>query len=422
MALPVYEMIINPDETSDVEVSFVALVDKPAIERNFLAFNSQQLYFKTDEDKRIIAGPAMVADTLIYRRDDKGEYNVFFSADTVKQIALKFAKKGYAKNLNLFHDPALPAEGVTIFNSFVSDKSIGIQPMKGFEDLPDGSWFISAKVENEEIWQKIKNGEVRGFSVEGNFSFTKDRTGGQNSHLPQNGFMSDILDAIKNGIADIKKSLFDTNVPPPAAPVLPAAQSALKTKGGVEVQVDKMEIGGKVTIAGAPAPAGEHELEDGTKITVGEGGVITAIIPATAAPVAQTPEQQMQAVKDAVQKFAVGSPEERMTNLETVAKALMEYSFGWQIREANEKALRDQAIEVYKTGFAEHKQKLADAEAKLAKQSEVIKAIFSIVEQLANAPSADPASASPKNFNTEKELTKEERRRELADLLSKAKS
>lgn len=281
MALPVYEMMINPDEGSDVEVSFVALVDKPAIEINFLTFKTQQLYFAVDNEKRIISGPAMVADSLIYRRDEQGEYNVFFSAATIKEIALKFAKKGYAKNLNLFHDPSLPADGVTIFNSFVSDKSIGVQPMAGFEDLPDGSWFISAKVENEEIWQRIKAGEVKGFSVEGNFSFRKSEQNHEKQYLIENSLMADL----KTLLADVKAALFNINPAPPApapTPAAPVAAEAMKAKlkDGTEVTVTDMNIGGVVMIGEAPAPAGEHELEDGTKITVGEGGVISAVTPA----------------------------------------------------------------------------------------------------------------------------------------------
>ena len=103
MALPVYEMVINPDESSEVEVSFVALVDKPAIEKNFLAFN-KALQFAINEEKRIISGPAMIANQLIYRKDANGEYNVFFSPETIREIAIKFFKKDYQKNINLFHD------------------------------------------------------------------------------------------------------------------------------------------------------------------------------------------------------------------------------------------------------------------------------------------------------------------------------
>lgn len=379
MALPVFEMVINPDESSDIEVMAVALVDKPAIERNFMAFASQQLYFKFDSEKRIISGPAMVPDTLIYRRDQKGEYNVFFSAETVKQIAIKFAAKGYAKQLNLFHDPNMPADGVVIFNSFVSDKSMGIAPMAGFEDLPDGTWFISAKVDNEEIWNKIKGGEVRGFSVEGNFSFIQNRTDEQISHLFQKGFMSEFIDAIKNGIAELKKSLFDTNLPPapdPAAPVLPAAQSALKTKDGVEVQVDKMEVGGVVMIAGAPAPAGDHELEDGTKITVGEGGVITAITPATAPP--------------------------------------MDYSK--QFTEITDR------FNAYEQRFTQYEQKFAAQEQKLAAANASIVKLLDIVEKLAAAPSADPVSDSPGSFSSQRAQTREERRLELIKNINKVRS
>lgn len=384
MALPIYEMKINPEETSDVEVSFVALVDKPAIEINFLTFNSQQLYFTADEEKRIISGPAMVPDTPIYRKDKQGEYNVFFSAATIKEIALKFAKKGYAKNLNLFHDPGLPADGVTIFNSFVSDKSIGVLPMAGFESLPDGSWFISAKVENEEIWQKIKAGEVRGFSVEGNFSFVPNGTSDENRYLSEKGFMSDI----KSLLTDIKKFLFDATPPaaavaPPAAPVAPVATAAMKTKDGVEVVIDKMEVGGVVMVGDAPAPAGEHELEDGTKISVGEGGVITAIVPGAAAP-----------VMDYAKEFA--SVNEKFTSYE-------------------------QRFASYEQKFTAYEQKFTEQQALIEKASAMNLKLFAIVEKLAETPTANPAGESPKNFASDKAETREERLKGFSEALNKLK-
>ena len=156
MDLPVYELVISNEETSDVEVSFVALVDKPAIERNFLAFKNDRMTFSVNEEKRIISGPVMISGELIYRKDSQGEFNVFFSKETVRDIAIKFFKKDYQKNLNLFHDPAQSVDGVIIFESFLSDKERGINPMTGFDDLTDGTWFISAKVDNDEVWQKIK--------------------------------------------------------------------------------------------------------------------------------------------------------------------------------------------------------------------------------------------------------------------------
>lgn len=171
MEYQVYKAVIDPDLTSDLEVNFIGLVERPAIERNFQAFN-QALKFTLNEEKRIISGPAMIADMPLYRNDDKlGEYYVVFDKGAIQTIVEKFSAKGYLKNFNLFHDEGQQVTDVTIFNSFISDKELGINPLAGFEDVPDGSWFISAKVNNEAVWQKVKAGEIKGFSVEGLFQY-----------------------------------------------------------------------------------------------------------------------------------------------------------------------------------------------------------------------------------------------------------
>ena len=175
MNLPIYEMQISEDLASDLEVQYVALVDKPAIEKNFLAFRDKQSFAIINEDRRIISGAAMLANVPIYRKDEQnGEYMVVFRPATIYDIAQKFFAKGFNNNFNLMHDPNMKCEGVTVFESFISDKTRGIQPMKGFEDAQDGSWFISAKVNNDQVWQLIKEGRVKGFSVEGMFSYKKE--------------------------------------------------------------------------------------------------------------------------------------------------------------------------------------------------------------------------------------------------------
>ena len=129
------------------------------------------------EDEHIISGPLMIADELIYRNNDKfGEHYVKFSADTIQKIAIKFSKKKYQSNVNLMHDPNQKVEGVTMFESFIVDKKRGILPMKGFEDVADGSWFGSFYVENEEVWNKVKAGEFKGFSVEGLFDYEEPKS------------------------------------------------------------------------------------------------------------------------------------------------------------------------------------------------------------------------------------------------------
>jgi hypothetical protein len=180
MNLPVYELKINDSLQDDSEVSYVALVDEPAIQKDFLMFrnefvehfqkNINERFQVMDEEKRIISGPLMLADMLIYRNNEKfGEHYVKFTADTIKDIAIKFAKRKYQSNVNIMHDQ--PVDGVIMFESWLTDKERGILPMKGFEDVADGSWFGSFYVENEAVWQSVKAGEFKGFSVEGLFDY-----------------------------------------------------------------------------------------------------------------------------------------------------------------------------------------------------------------------------------------------------------
>jgi hypothetical protein len=133
---------------------------------NFMLFAIQS------EDKHIISGPIMLADEPIYRNNSKfGEHYVIFKPETIKDISIKFAKKGYQQNVNLMHDSNMQLDGLVMFESFIVDRSRGILPMEGFEDAKDGSWFGSFYVENPQAWQLIKEGKVRGFSVEGFFDY-----------------------------------------------------------------------------------------------------------------------------------------------------------------------------------------------------------------------------------------------------------
>lgn len=146
-------------------------IDKTELKKDRLSFQV------VSEDEHIISGPLMIADELIYRNNDKfGEHYVKFSADTIQKIAIKFSKKKYQSNVNLMHDPNQKVEGVTMFESFIVDKKRGILPMKGFEDVADGSWFGSFYVENDEVWNKVKAGEFKGFSVEGLFDYEEPKS------------------------------------------------------------------------------------------------------------------------------------------------------------------------------------------------------------------------------------------------------
>lgn len=123
-----------------------------------------------NEEKRIISGAAMIADLPIYRYDEiRGEYYVVFDKETIFEIAKKWARGDKYDSVNIHHDKAI--KGLSLFESFIVDRERGIMPPKGYEEVADGSWFLSYIVNDDEIWARVKEGEFKGFSVEGMFDF-----------------------------------------------------------------------------------------------------------------------------------------------------------------------------------------------------------------------------------------------------------
>jgi hypothetical protein len=168
--LPIYKLKID-DET--LGVNYIALVDHPAIERNWMAFSKEKAQFEVvNKDLQIITGPLMIADLPIYRRsEERGEYYAVFDAETIEKIAMRYFKNKFTGNVNIMHDENLKVNDVFIFESFIINRGRGINPPKSFDGVTDGSWFGTMKVENNEVWEEfIKTGMLKGFSVEGEFS------------------------------------------------------------------------------------------------------------------------------------------------------------------------------------------------------------------------------------------------------------
>jgi hypothetical protein len=180
VGLPVFELTISEDINDNSGVDYVSLVDFPAIEKDFLAFSKAKLnYAIQDEEKRIVSGAAMIADLPIYRNSDKnGEHYTVFKKDTIFKIVKKRSKMQYQNNVNLMHDAIV--DGVFEIESYIIDRDRGIMPPKGFEDVADGSWFLSYYIENEDVWQKVKSGEFKGFSIEGFFDYKQPTDEEQN--------------------------------------------------------------------------------------------------------------------------------------------------------------------------------------------------------------------------------------------------
>lgn len=169
---PVYEAKINNDNEGTYCLSFV---EYPATEVNWQVFKEdvKPLNFSiADEEKHIVRGVFMTANRLIYRVDPSGfEYYITFSEDTLRQMAERFLMNGFNRNVDTQHNGELE-KGVYLQELFFKDVEKGIDPV-GFSDVEDKSLFCQYRVENEEIWEKIKDGSYKGFSLAGYFDTVK---------------------------------------------------------------------------------------------------------------------------------------------------------------------------------------------------------------------------------------------------------
>ena len=165
----VIELIIDPkDEQSGIDA--VSVVESPAIEENFVALSKHEVELKeVDKEKRILMGAALIPNKKIYRVNaKKEEYYIYFSEDTVRQAMELFFKNGNQSNATYEHKDAV--KGMTVVESWlIEDSEKDKSTLYGFS-LPKGTWMISMKVDNDEVWNDVKAGKVKGFSIEGYFA------------------------------------------------------------------------------------------------------------------------------------------------------------------------------------------------------------------------------------------------------------
>ena len=168
MELPIKKAIIDVED-SEMGLKTVSLVSDPAIQINWIKFNKQseiKLAIQ-NEDKRIIFTPVLIPNQLIYRNIAGEEFNLMFDKETIELVEQKWVKDNLSSTVDIEHSSKL-IDGVTFFESVLLNNE-RFATAKGFEGLPEGTWFLTGKVESDEVWSKIKSGEVNGVSIDGLF-------------------------------------------------------------------------------------------------------------------------------------------------------------------------------------------------------------------------------------------------------------
>jgi hypothetical protein len=168
MELPIKKAVFNPNDPT-MGLKMISLVNDPAIQVNWIKFSKEneiKLAIQ-DAEKRIIFTPVLIPDQLIPRDMNGERFNLTFDAQTIEAIAIRWMKDNLSSKVDTEHTGQL-IPGVTFYESFITSKD-RVTFAKGFESLPLNTWYLTGKVDSDETWSKIKNGEVKGVSIDGIF-------------------------------------------------------------------------------------------------------------------------------------------------------------------------------------------------------------------------------------------------------------
>ena len=174
------ELVIS-EENEALAIDAISLVTSPAIEVDFVYFNKSKnnlTFAKVDEEKRELISPALIPNKQIYRYDANtdSEYYVYFSKDTVKKAAYSYLKHNNHHKATYQHEQRVA--GVLTVESWIKEGEQDKSKLYGF-DLANGTWFVKMKIENDDLWQRIKAGEIKGLSIEGYFIDKLEQMGKQ---------------------------------------------------------------------------------------------------------------------------------------------------------------------------------------------------------------------------------------------------
>jgi len=166
----IVELVID-EEALHSGIEAISIVDRPAIEENFIALSKEHKVelAEVDAEKRILMGAALIPNKNIYRQNEDEEYYIYFSEDTVRKAAELFLMRGNQNQSTLEHEAEL--HGLSVVESWIIEDETHDKSRKYDMDLPVGTWMVSMKVNNDDVWNNyVKTGKVKGFSIEGYFT------------------------------------------------------------------------------------------------------------------------------------------------------------------------------------------------------------------------------------------------------------
>tara|TARA_B100001250_G_C19754600_1_gene769491 strand:+ start:584 stop:1162 length:579 start_codon:yes stop_codon:yes gene_type:complete len=167
--MKIIELVL--DEEQDFSgIEAISIVENPAIEEDFVALKADEIQLaEVNKEKKILMGPLLIPNKPIFRNNEKGDYYIYFSRNTVEKASQLYLKNGNQNNSTLEHQHEL--NGLTLVESWIVEDKKFDKSKKYNMNMPLGTWMGSVKVNNDDVWNEyVKTGKVKGFSIEGYFA------------------------------------------------------------------------------------------------------------------------------------------------------------------------------------------------------------------------------------------------------------
>lgn len=297
-----YELVFDPDNV--LGVTGISLVEHPAIEVVAMKFSKEEIALQfseqVKEDKQILVSPILIPNKKIYRKDIGGEEGfVYVTEETIEKLQENFFEKSFHKNSSFEHRDKI-TEGVVVIESWIiedplNDKSNAL----GFENLPKGTWMVSIKITDKEIWNNfIKTGKVQGLSIDAFLSPVKQESIQFNKQFN-----------MKKNLTSLFKKAVAKRV------AMNADLMEVKINDELSYFVSGLEVGSSVLDVEGNAIQNTQFDFEGKTYFVGEEGTITEIIDIEASVEVEFTDEEIEAILEEVKEEIVVDYEAQVAEL-----------------------------------------------------------------------------------------------------------
>lgn len=207
--MDIIELVIDEESEEFSGIEAISVVEAPAIEEDFIALKNEDKIrlAEVSKEKRLLMGAALIPDKPIYRKSGDHEFYIYFSKDTVAKASQMFLKSGNQGQATMEH-ASEKLDGMTVVESWIVESDLYDKSKKYGLDMPIGTWMVSMKVDNDEIWNNyVKKNKIKGFSIEGYFidrlsNRPKDKR--KDTYSEDDKLLNDIIDVLKESKTNAK--------------------------------------------------------------------------------------------------------------------------------------------------------------------------------------------------------------------------